>query len=310
MKTMSNDFAGKSSDTGADPNDIAAKSNDIGAEFNDIDPKSNDIGAEFNVIGGKSNDIGAEINDIAAKSNDIGTKSNDFAGKSNDIGTEFNDIGGKSNVMDATFNDFTGALAALNARTGRGAHLDGEECPAEGTVVSDADECMAIEGAEGPVPAPLEGADGFKAAPKPVVVRAWISLISVLFFWRRRRMDDAARERLRIRKALYEAGNFDALFTVEYIPEAEWSRLTGESYWVMPHVHHLLMHISLVREIRVCPSPTAITVLLAFARRLLGIMDELAPGRVEVTRALSQRLDLELWESRGPPRSFTPRFVH
>jgi len=94
--------------------------------------------------------------------------------------------------------------------------------------------------------------------------------------------------------------HFDELFVIEYVVEQDWVRVHDG---IIPDVHDLLKHIPFRREVPRFDRFMMVAVLLALAKRVLGLVDGIAPQRLEVAHALSRRAVLERWDPRGPPRS-------
>lgn len=291
MRSLLNILRRKSGDMSARSRDMRIKSSDMAAESSDFSRKSCDMGAEFSDFSEKSSDIGPEFNDFSEKSGDFQAEFNDSVGKSRDIAAEFSDFSAKSGDMGAEFGDFSeksGDLAAMSNAFSQAPGAGGE---ALGGMAN-------VSATKGFNASPVEGAGGSATGPKGDGKRGMRSCFLGWRLWNWFAGFFAAKEPARM--VDLSDVPFDELFVTEYVIDQDWVRRHDGT---IPDVHDLLKHILFRREVPRFDRFMMVAVLLALAKRMLGLADGIAPQRLEVAHALSRRAVLERWDPRGPPRS-------
>ncbi len=277
MSARSSDMRAKSGDMAAESSDFSGKSSDMAGEFSDFSEKSSDIGPEFNDFSPKSGDFHAEFNDSVGKSSNIAAEFSDFSAKFDDIGTEFGD-----------FSEMSGDMAARSSDSSHAAGAGGE---ALGGMAN-------IAATKGFNASSVHGAGGSSTGQKGDCKRSKRSFFLGWRIWSWFAGFFAAKEPTR--RVYRRDVHFDELFVIEYVVEQDWVRVHDG---IIPDVHDLLKHIPFSREVPRFDRFMMVAVLLALAKRVLGLVDGIAPQRLEVAHALSRRAVLERWDPRGPPRS-------
>jgi hypothetical protein len=298
MPSLLNILRRKSGVMSARYSDMRAKSGDMAAESSVFSRKSSDMAGEFSDFSGKSSDMAAESSDFFGKSSDIGPEFCDFSEKSGDIHAGFNDSVVKSSDIASEFSDFTATSGDYSEKSGDMAarssafpHASRDGGKALGGMAN-------IAATKGFNAAPVEGAGVSATGPEGLGKRGMRSFFLGWRIWNWFAQFLAAKEPARMVDRCDVP--FDELFVIEYVSDHDCVRMHDG---IIPDVHDLLKHIPLEREVPRFDRNMVLAVLLALAKRVLGLADGISPQRLELAHALSRRAVLELWAPRGPPRS-------